>query len=141
MPSATEHLLALIQRDREALVRETSDAAYAAGSIKLERESTEQMMRGVIAVVEEAVEGKGTDTRDMFLQTALPGVIAAGKTSWSDMLHDGLPCWGVLIGKLVVAADDEHREEVLQILSRLQGTWWKDVSETVLPLYKERGEL
>lgn len=141
MDPTISHLLELIQQNRGRLIQESTDISFLSGSNLIPRDSAEQMLHGVVAILEEALRGESSEFRKMFLETALPAVVEAGQTSWADMLQNGLPCWGVLLGRLLILVKEPHRDAALSHLSRVMGEWWRDVSLTVLPLYKERGEL
>ena len=57
------------------------------------------------------------------------------------MLQNGIPCWGVLLGKIVCTTKEEHRDEAIVFLSRFMGAWWRDVSKAMLPVYVAEGKL
>jgi hypothetical protein len=139
MDAASAHLISVIQKNRDRLIQETTDISFASGTIAIPREGVEQMLTGVMALTEEALVGTSREMRQLFLETALPE--ATNTTSWPEMLKNGLPCWGLLIGRVTMLLSEEHRDAGLTRLSRIMGEWWMDVSNAVLPLYKARGEL
>jgi hypothetical protein len=141
MTTVEQHLITLISEQRQQLLQKSTDIAFASGLAITDKASVEQMLNAVILILEEYLRGEGKEIRTMFLETAMPAVVESGTSSWGDMLRDGLPCWGILIGQLSVSAEEPFRVAAIERLSRIMGEWWLDVSNVVLPLYKARGEL
>jgi hypothetical protein len=138
MTPARSHLLAIVQRSRNDLVRESTDIAFASGDIPIPKPDVEQMIRACVGLLEEALVGEATDVRDSFLD-ALPSV--AKTTTWTLTMKNGLPCWGILIGKLVSETSTEHRSEAIVFLARFLGEWWSEVSKKMLPVNIAEGTL
>ena len=133
------HLAQIIGDTREDLVRESTDIAFRSNaSITLRREDVEQMIRACVALLEEGLVGESTSIRAGFLE-ALPEVARA--STWDDTLRNGIPCWGVLLGKLSAAAAEEHRAEAIVFLSSFMGAWWADVSKAMLPVFTAENRL
>jgi hypothetical protein len=133
------HVLGIIASSREALVKQMTDIVYVSGSAPIDRTTAEQLIRGVVVVLEEWLGGQSTDIRRAYLETALPEVARTDASPWSIVLRQGLPCWGLLIGLLAAHADEPHRLAVIRRLSLIQGEWWADVWEAMAPVYKSRG--
>jgi hypothetical protein len=126
------HLVEIIQASRETLVQESTDIAFMGADAPIPRADVEQMLRACIALIEEALQGQSTEVRTSFLE-AMPDI--ARSTTWDSVLENGIPCWGLILGRLVAQTNDEHRNEAIVFLSRFMGTWWRDVSRAMLPVY------
>jgi hypothetical protein len=137
--AADAHILGIIASDREGLIAQMTD--ITAGQSTLDRASAEQLLRGVVSVLEEWLVGESDEVRRSFLEAALPEVARSGMSPWSSVLRDGLPCWGVLIGLLAARADESRRPEVIHRVALILGEWWADVWQVMSPAYKERGDL
>ena len=111
MDACNAHLLEIIQRSREELVRESTDISFQSNPLPMAREDVEQMLRACVALVEEGLVGETTVVRSGFLE-ALPEV--AKTSTWDNTLRSGLPCWGVLVGKLSAAASEPEPGSVRQ---------------------------
>jgi hypothetical protein len=56
-------------------------------------------------------------------------------------MKTGLPCWGIIVGRLAVDVGAVHRDEAIAVLSRFMGDWWADVSKAMLPVFMSEGKL
>jgi hypothetical protein len=141
MNPVDSHILEILQSQRDVLLKETTDIVYASGGATMDRASTEQLLRGAIAIVEESISGAPSDQRRMYLDAALPEVARSGNSPWRTVLSDGLPCWGVIVGLIAARANETHRNDAIVRLSRLMGTWWAEVWDVMSPVYRSKGEL
>jgi hypothetical protein len=139
--AADAYILGLLAQDREALLTQMIDTVYVSGQATIDRTSVEQLLRGVVAVLEEWLAGESDDIRRSFLDAALPDLARSGMSPWSAVLRDGLPCWGVLLGILSARAEESRRTEVVHRLALILGEWWAAVWQAMYPAYKEKGEL
>ena len=91
--------------------------------IALDEPELEQLIHGFETLLLEALEGRGTDTRDFFLETAIPGVIQAGLQT-RDEVVGGVAAWAVLLStSLVERLPEESREPATLWLSRFFGDY------------------
>ena len=132
------HLLSVLRTSRDELVRRSTDVVYLTDNAPLPREDVEQLMRASLAILEEGLAGETNEVRSGFLE-ALPEL--AGATTLDDAIKGGLPTWGVIIGQLSVAVNEQYRDEAIMILSRFMGLWWSDVLKVMLPVYMAKGTL
>jgi hypothetical protein len=139
--SLREELLSFIHLHRRSLVIEATDIAYeaAAGTMLTDRASVEQMLHGIVAIIEESLRDDGDEVRSMFLQTALPQVVASKQASWEEILQNGLPCWGVLVARIANGISSKRQAAATGVLAVVMGAWWREVSNTMLPLYRALG--
>lgn len=138
MTAFRDHLLSLIEASREDLVRESADISFLSGETPVPRADVEQMLRACVAILEEGLHGGSTDVRAGFLE-ALRDV--ARTTTWELTLRTGLPCWGILVGKLTAATSEPYRAEALVFLAQFMGAWWSDVSKVMLPVFISEGKV
>ncbi len=138
MTAFKKHLVSIIQETREELVRTSTDIAYEVNDQPLPRADIEQMLRACVALLEEGLRGESSEIRSGFLE-ALPDV--ARSTTWDLTVRNGLPCWGVIFGRLVAATDAAQRPEAISWLSTFMGAWWADVSKVMLPVLIEEKKL
>jgi hypothetical protein len=132
MEDCRAHILDVIARNRDDLVREATDVAFLAGETPIPRADGEQMIRGVISVIEEGIRGESDAVRSGFL-AVMPDIARA--TTWELLISDGLPCWGVILCKLITAVDEKHRANATVVLSQFLGGWWRDVAKVTFPVY------
>ena len=138
LPVCQTHLLGLLETSRESIVQSSTDIAFLSNDTPIERADVEQMIRACVALLEENLRGGSGDIRASFLDV-LPDV--ARTTTWQLTLQNGIPCWCVILGRLVSDAAEEHRPEALVLLSRFVGQWWSDVSKVMLPVFIAEGKL
>jgi len=138
MTEGQRQLLATLRGKRDELVQRSTDIAYATNDVDLPRADVEQMLRACIALLEEGLVGESRAVRDGFL-AALDDV--ARTTTWELTMRTGLPCWGIIVGRLAVDVGEAHRDEAIAYLSRFMGDWWADVSKVMLPVFMAEGKL
>ena len=138
MTDFKKHLATIVQESREELVKSSTDIAFASNEQPLPRGDIEQMLRACVALPEEGLCGDSPDIRAGFLE-ALPHV--ARRPTWDLTLRNGVPCWGVIVGRLVAACEPPHRPEAITWLSTFMGAWWADVSKVMLPVLIEEKRL
>ena len=73
-------------------------------------EELHQLLNGFEAMVVEALEGRGTQTRDLFVETAIPAVLAAGESP-SGLVHNTVGFAILLTTHLLDSLPPEHRTE------------------------------
>jgi hypothetical protein len=128
--------VSLLEASREEIIRESTDIAFLQDDNPIARRDVEQMIRACVALIEEGLRGESREVRSNFLE-ALPDV--AKSTTWELTLKNGIPCWGVILGKLVAEASPEHRAEATRLLAEFMGQWWADVSKVMLPVFLAEG--
>jgi hypothetical protein len=106
----------------EAVVATTP--SMAAG--RYSREELKQLLNGFSALLKEALEERGSETYELFLSTAVPGMIADGQTT--ETLVEASASFGTLISMdLVAAVPEEHREAAAVWLAQFFGRYAGDV--------------
>jgi hypothetical protein len=138
MTPCQTHLVTLLETSRESIIRDSTDIAFLSNDNPIARADVEQMIRACVALLEEGLRGDSGDVRTSFLEV-LPDV--AKTTTWELTLKNGIPCWCVILGRLLGATEVEHRPEALVFLSRFVGQWWSDVSKVMLPVFVAEGTL
>lgn len=145
MNSADNHILHVLVTHREQLLQDMINTAVMRStdhSAEGERGMmVEQMLRGALMVLEEALRGESRELRESMLETALPSLVEAGGISWEDILYNGLACWSVVLGRMTLAVDEEYRDVCIRRIAYFIGDWWRDISKALLPLFKARGEI
>lgn len=90
------------------------------------RAELKQLLNGFCALLKEALEEQGSKTYELFITTAVPGMVADGQTTGS--LVEASASFGTLISMdLVAAVPDEHREPAAAWLARFFGRYVADV--------------
>ena len=78
--------------------------------VALDDHDLEQLMNGFESLLLEALEERGTEARDLFIETTVPGVIAAGLRT-PDQLAGGTAAWGVLLSTALLSRlPDDQRQ-------------------------------
>lgn len=96
------------------------------GPERYSREQLEQLLNGFSALLEEALEEAGSDTYELFIETAIPAVVADGQTTRS-LVHASAAFGTLLSMHLVDAVPPEHREAARSWLSMFFGRYVSDV--------------
>jgi hypothetical protein len=133
------YILGILERDREYLVQQMTEAVISGGQVPGDRETVERLLYGILGVLAEWLGGQSTEVRTRTLEVDMPEV--ARVVPWRMNLREGLPCWGLLIGMLAVRSESSRQPALIHRLAQIQGQWWADVWEAMYPVYKEQGEV
>jgi hypothetical protein len=128
------HILAIIDRDRESIVLELTESMVGSGDVPMDRVTIEQLIRGVVAVLYEAVEGESADVRRAVLVAAVE-VARSGTFTPSKSLRTALTVWGTLIGMVVLRANPGFQRAILPRLAQVQGEWMSRAWEAMYPAF------
>jgi hypothetical protein len=128
-PFAVE-LVELLRAHREAYI-EITRIATTSNPGRLQAELTDQdrkqIVDGFLAVLTEALEDRGSDTRNFFLSTVIPGLVNSGEDI--SMIIQQTVSWS-----LHVTADvgrclsDENRQEGVAWIAQFLATYTGDVA-------------
>lgn len=101
-------------------------ATPSMGPGRYSRDQLEQLLNGFCALLREALEESGNDTYEIFMETAVPAMVADGQTTGS--LVQGSAAFATLLSMhLDEAVPAEHREGARSWLSRFFGRYVADV--------------
>jgi len=91
----------------------------------------EQLLRGFEQMLLEDLDGQGHTARDLYLETAIPAVVASGRTP--AMLASGITRFGILLSSDIAAdLDRERRAEGIAWLADFFARFCSDVTETAV---------
>jgi hypothetical protein len=124
------HILAVIAREKESIVQELTDSMVSSGDVPMDRSSIEQLIRGVVSVLQEAVEGESADVRRAVLVAAVE-VARSGTFTPTKSLRVALTLWGTLIGMVVLRANPGFQRAILPRLAQVQGEWMSQAWEAM----------
>jgi hypothetical protein len=134
-PSTTDaHILAVITREKESIVQELTEFMVSWGEVPLDRSSIEQLIRGVVAVLYEAVEGESADVRRAVLVASVE-VARSGTFTPTESLRVALTLWGMLIGMVVLRANPGFQRAILPRLAQVQGEWMAQAWDAMYPAF------
>jgi hypothetical protein len=112
MLSCAKEFLAVIEARRPALIECARIAREATpGMTEYTPADLEQMVAGFVALVSEAALGTGSETFDFFMDTVVPGMLAAGD-SLPTMMHGGTAYSNLFIAEVSRHIAAEHYDEI-----------------------------
>jgi|GEM_PF-5102085 len=97
---------------------------------KYDDSALREALRGFVAVLLEAIEGKSTELRGFFMETTLPAFLEAGQSG--DSLVKASATYVCLVAaELAAAAPPELRANVLSLGAVFAGTYVQEVCQVV----------
>lgn len=139
-PAVREAILAAFAQLRPSMIEDVrSDADLDPGSSVPDYSDTDlhQFVNAWEALFREALEGPGRETRELIFDTALPPIVAAGRTA-QDMVRTNMCSAVMLAHRLLPLVAPEHRDAAARWLASFQGEYAHDLLGRVLAI--ERGE-
>ena len=98
----------------------------------------EQVLNAYEAMFMEALQGRGRQTRDLILETALPPIIDLGQTAL-DMVRSNVISAVMLAHRLLPLVRPELRDEAARWLASFYSTYAHELTGRALTLERERG--
>jgi hypothetical protein len=86
-----------------------------------------QMVDGFVAVIAEGLEGKSRETREFFMETVIPGLIASGSPA-PTIIHTVMGWTVRLIADLQAGYEGPDRAEVVDWLAGFFGAYVADIA-------------
>ena len=130
-PGAREALRAAIAESRDGWMRAGERAVAASPELaaaSLGDDDLNQLLNGFEALMLEALEERGDETRRLFLETAVPALVAGGQTP-ASLVH-GAAAFSVLLAtEIVPLVSEEHRGETAGWLAGFLGAYCRDLVE------------
>ncbi len=128
MQPFARNLIDVVTDRQDALLSavETVVAATPSMGGRYSREELKQLLNGFSALLKEALEDRGSETYDFFIETAVPGMVADGQPT--ESLLQASASFGTLISTdLSGALPREHREAAATWLAMFFGRYVADV--------------
>lgn len=117
MQAFAAHLAERVRTGHADLMRLARRRVDEAG-MPLTDEELEQLVHGFEQLLLEALEEAGTATRDFFVETAIPAIVASGRAT-PDAMTGTITAWAVVLSvSLVGSLPEEEREAGTTWLSR-----------------------
>ena len=139
-PEVREEILAAFQQLRPAMVenaRGDADLDPTSQVPEFSDSDLQQFVNAWEALFTEALEGSGRETRELIFDTALPPIVAMGRTA-QDMMRSNVCSAVMLTSRLLPLVAPEHRDAAARWLASFQGEYAYDLLGRVLAL--EKGE-
>jgi len=104
---------------------------------EFDRGALEQFLNAYEAMFMEALEGRGRETRDFILETALPPFIAMGQTAL-DLVRSNAISSIMLAHRLLPLVPEDLRDEAARWLASFYSAYAYDMAGRALALERDR---
>ena len=103
-----------------------------------EQRDLEQFLNAYEGMFMEALEGKGHDKRDFILETALPPILAMGRST-IDMIRGNVVSAVMLTHRMLPLIAEEHRHEAARWLARYHSEYTYEIAQRGLAIEAGNG--
>ena len=132
-PAALQDAFKALRPELYAISDQTSDMTPESNPEDYSREDIEQFLNAYEALVLEAMEGRGRQTRDLIFETALPGIVAEGH-SVGELVQSGVAMSIMLTHRLLEQVPAEERDAAAAWLAAFYSGYTRETVERVLEL-------
>ena len=132
-PESLVEAFKAVRPELYAISETTSEITPESNPEDYSRGDIEQFLNAYEALVLEAMEGRGRETRDLIFDTALPGIVAEGHTVGA-LVQSGVAMSVYLTHRLLARVPDEGREEAALWLASFYSGYTRETVERVLEL-------